>query len=59
MIEQFYEECLRFWTREDVENPKEMALNDVRNLKHDPFSPSGAPVNAQDVSKFINDKLHA
>lgn len=58
MLEQFYEECLRFWKREGVENPEEMALNDVKNLKHNSFSPQGDVLHASELARFIENKLN-
>lgn len=56
MLEQFYEKCLRFWKREGVENPEELALNDVKNLKYDPFSPNGEPIDEKLKFQLIENK---
>lgn len=58
MLEQFYEECLKFWQREGVENPEELALKDVSKLKTNPFSPNGEAIDAQDVATFVQNRLN-
>lgn len=43
VLERFYNECLKFWEREGVENPKAQALEDVKRITTNPFVPRNAP----------------
>lgn len=54
MFNRFYEECLKFWERENVPNPEEKALQEVKWLKNNPFSPAGEPVDEKEKQKFID-----
>lgn len=48
-----YADCLKFWERENVENPKQEALNDIKRMATDPFSPHGEPLDQKAKSDFI------
>lgn len=48
-----YAECLKFWERENVPNPKQEALNDIERMTTNPFKPQGEPLNKQAKSDFI------
>ena len=55
VLEMFFNDCLRFWTREgyDERAAFEMALDDVRAVKNDPFVPRGKKVDEDAKQKFI------
>ena len=54
-LEMFFNDCLRFWTREgyDERTAFEMALDDVKRVKNDPFMPRGKRVDEAAKQKFI------
>lgn len=56
VMEQFFNDCLNFWKREgyDSRNAFEKALNDVRSLERDPFSPCGDKLDEEAKLKFIH-----
>lgn len=43
VLERFYADCLKFWEREKVENPKEKALADLKQVVFHPFIARNAP----------------
>ena len=56
VLERFFNDCLKFWTREgcDERNAFEKALDDVRVIKTDPFSPLGHVIDLETKEKFIH-----
>lgn len=48
-----YAECLKFWERENVPNPKHEALNDIKRMTTNPFTPHGEPLDEKAKSDFI------
>lgn len=63
-LDAFYEDCLTFW-KQEIENKKkngitleksakEYALNDVKNIKHDPFSPKGKLLDSDSKEQWLN-----
>lgn len=58
ILEEFYQSCLRFWERENVENPKMNALEDVYRITTNPFQPYNAePLDEGIKHHFILSKL--
>lgn len=53
VLEKFYEDCVKFWERENHEYPKVQALVEVSNLKYNPFSPLGREINGFAKVDFI------
>lgn len=57
ILEVYFEECLRFWAGSmkvrDMRKAHELALQDVRCIKHDPFSPYGDLLDVETHKQFI------
>lgn len=55
VIEHFFRDCQNFWRRttNDEREVFEKALNDVRSITTDPFSPRGKKLNVETKEKFI------
>lgn len=56
ILESFYEDCVRYWERQNSKHPKLNALQDVYNVKHNPFSPVPEWIDTNAKVDFI-DKL--
>jgi len=56
ILDKFFRECWRFWrlrgntSRQSFEN----ALKDIRNIKHNPYVPTGDLLNEEAKQKFIH-----
>lgn len=55
VMENFFRDCLNFWRRNanDEREAFDKALNDVRRITTDPFSPHGDKLDAETKEKFI------
>jgi len=55
VMEHFFRDCQNFWRRtiNDEREVFEKALNDMRNITTDPFSPYGKKLNVETKEKFI------
>ncbi len=55
VMEHFFNDCLNFWRRNtnDKRAAFEKALNDVRGITTDPFSPCGKKLNVATKENFI------
>jgi hypothetical protein len=55
IMEKFFNDCLSFWKREghDSRDAFAKALNDVRSLERDPFSPCGDKLDEEAKLNFI------
>jgi hypothetical protein len=55
VMEHFFRDCQNFWriTINDEREVFEKALNDMRNITTDPFSPYGKKLNVDTKEKFI------
>lgn len=56
VMENFFRDCLNFWRRSvnDEREAFEKALNDIRRITTDPFSPCGDGLDGETKRKFIN-----
>ena len=54
-MERFFRDCQNFWRRtiNDEREVFERALNDIRRIKTDPFSPCGKKLDEETRVKFI------
>lgn len=55
VLQQFFMECLGFWQRSlsDERQAFKYAIDDVRGLKKDPYSPQGKELNTDVKERFI------
>ena len=55
VVENFFRDCLNFWRRNvnDEREAFEKALNDVRRITTNPFSPRGGKLDVETKEKFI------
>ena len=53
ILKKFYEDCLRFWKRENVQDAYLNALKDVERITTDPYSPNGEKLNKDALNAFI------
>lgn len=55
VMEKFFNECVRFWksTGLDDRNAFEYAIKDARNLKRNPYVPSGDEIDLVTKEQFI------
>lgn len=55
VMENFFKDCLNFWRRNtnDEREAFEKALNDIRRITTDPFSPCGDKLDVETKEKFI------
>jgi hypothetical protein len=55
VMENFFRDCLNFWRRStnDEREAFEKALNDIRRITTDPFSPCGDGLDGETKNKFI------
>lgn len=55
VMENFFRDCLNFWRRStnDEREAFENALNDIRRITTDPFSPCGDKLDVETKEKFI------
>lgn len=54
-MERFFKDCQNFWRRNtnDEREAFEKALDDIRRITTDPFSPRGDKLDAETKEKFI------
>ena len=54
-MENFFRDCLNFWRRNtnDEREAFEKALDDIRRITTDPFSPCGDKLDVETKEKFI------
>lgn len=55
IMERHFKSCYNFWLR-TVHNEREAYINaieDVRNMKHDPFSPCGEEIDIETRDAFV------
>ena len=55
VMEHFFNDCLKFWRgrSNDERHAFEMALEDVRSITTDPFSPCGDKLDEETAKKFV------
>lgn len=53
ILKKFYEDCLRFWKRENVQDAHLNALKDIERITTDPYSPNGEKLNKDALNAFI------
>lgn len=55
VMEHFFRDCKNFWRRtiNDEREVFEKALNDMRSITTDPFSPYGKKLDVETKEKFI------
>ena len=55
VMENFFSDCLNFWRRStnDEREAFEKALNDIRRIMTDPFSPCGDRLDMETKNQFI------
>lgn len=55
VMENFFRDCLNFWRRSvnDEREAFEKALNDIRRITTDPFSPCGDGLDKETKNQFI------
>ena len=56
VLEKFFNECLRYWTMQgfNAREAFENALDDVRNVKSNPYVPTKSPIDLGVKAKFIH-----
>lgn len=58
ILEGFYTDCERYWRKQNPKLSKIHALQDLRNIKYNPYSPAPEPIDLQAKADFI-DKIVA
>ena len=56
VVEKHFKACYDFWIRSGCKDEREAfenAINDIRNMKHDPFSPHGEEIDIEARDQFI------
>lgn len=57
VLEQFFGDCNNYWLRsgycKDEREAFENALDDIKTLRRDPFSPCGEELNQEAKAEFI------
>ena len=57
VLEKFFKDCNNYWLRsgycKDEREAFENALDDIKVLRRDPFSPSGEELNQETKAEFI------
>ena len=53
ILKNFYEDCLRFWERENAPDARLNALKDVERITTDPYDPNGKKLNKDALNAFI------
>ena len=55
VLEKFFGECFRYWRMQGFEEKEAFsnALDDVRNVKSDPYMPTRNPIDLEVKEKFI------
>ena len=51
-LSKFYAECMKFWIREGKNT--NYAIDDIEQLKHDPYSPNGRKLDEDAKNDFVN-----
>ena len=56
LLDAFFEDCLKFWVKEgkDYEVAFELAVNEVSQATHNPFSPAGDFLDEDTKQKYIS-----
>ena len=54
ILEDFYADCVRFWEKQNPKMAKVNALQDILNVKHNPFSPKPEWIDTNAKSDFID-----
>ena len=57
ILERHFNDCLKYWMKQANMTERkafEMALFDIRNIKHNPFSPYGEELDTETKLKFIH-----
>jgi hypothetical protein len=54
ILECFYEDCVAHWKRQNSKHPELNALQDVLNVKHNPFSPSPEWIDTNAKTDFLD-----
>lgn len=59
ILERFFNDSLKFWKRmvPDEREAYANAIDDIKVVKRDPFSPSGDLLNEETKEKFIRYKI--
>ena len=55
ILDKFFKECFNFWKRQGNTDRRsfENALKDIKNIKCDPYTPTGDLLNEEIKQKFI------
>jgi hypothetical protein len=56
ILGEFFNDCVRFWILKGVKDYKEafaLAIKDVKNIKHNPYSPHGELLDVEAKELFI------
>lgn len=55
ILQQFFMECLNFWQRSlsDKREAFQYAIDDVKNIKKDPYSPQGQELDLEVKERFV------
>lgn len=64
LLDDFYDDCLSFWKRENDKNPgfalakspEELALQDISSLEHDPTVPNGDLLDENTKQTWLQEK---
>ena len=58
IMDDFFRDCLGFWRRnvDDEREAFKKALNDVRDITTNPFSPHGDTLDAEAKEKYIKNR---
>lgn len=58
ILEQFSQECYDFWIRQGKSHKDafELALKDIKDVKHDPYVPCGELLDAEAKEEFIKNE---
>lgn len=53
ILESFYEDCLKFWKKNNPEEAEKMAYKDVERITTNPYSPSGEKLDEEAKRIFL------
>lgn len=56
IMDKFFGECFRYWKMQNYEERKafEYALDDIKNMKRDPYVPTGKLLDIEAKNQYIH-----
>lgn len=54
ILENFYAECVRYWEKQNPKLAKVHALQDIHNVKHNPYNPKPEWIDMSAKIDFID-----